>query len=167
MDARAGSGSRSKRVRRDEEARSKEAPRREGIEKIARRGRCARLGVAGTILILGSGCVELKNYDLNGACGNGIVEASAGEVCDGSAVAPARCAGPEEHFACNYVCDSASLCPLGFACGADRKCRSSDVGLRDPKVVELLHENGTVALGDFDGDGSSDIMRTSELGARV
>lgn len=90
-----------------------------------------------------------------GTCGNGVVDAN--EDCDSF---PAACGGPTDGArACRYVCDRTvrDACPAGWGCGVDGVCREA-TGTFANAGASSSAGIVTLAAGDFDGDGRSDLL---------
>jgi hypothetical protein len=131
-------------------------------------------------LLLGFGtsaCQTLPEI-ATGQCGNLIVETRSDgpyEDCDGDVLPAAleggtniKCGSPGAANACRLDCsDPAAVCPTGYVCGGDRICR------KPSGVFELLASlpasPSRLVMGDFDGDGRSDLLTldsdSGEVGA--
>ncbi len=110
-------------------------------------------------------CTEFPTID-GDTCGNQVLEP--GEDCDTFAD-PAlgdstACAEPGAANECAYVCGdgSGALCPTGWGCGADGRCRRAggfvDRATGSPWRFKVDH----YALGDVDGDGAVDMLGANE-----
>jgi hypothetical protein len=93
-------------------------------------------------------CAELPDL---GVCGNGIVEASLGEACDGSEGCTASC---------EVACDAERACEDGQTCGVDNVCRAAS-GLFAPIGAPQLFDVSTMRAGDFNADEITDLVGTS------
>ena len=130
-----------------------------------------RLGVLVVALAaaLSSGCANLEAIEL-GECGNGVVEASAGEECD--TFPEGNCGAPDTGAACRFVCtppgsdDAPMACPAAFGCGDDGVCRRSS-GEYTPGAILRQGYTLRVQDGDFDGDGYSEVVSITPLGLGV
>lgn len=112
-------------------------------------------------------CADLAGYDLNGQCGNRIIEPSFGEECDGPVAGSQRCAGPNEPHACRYVCDGDATCPPEWACGSDEKCRPADTALTAHRELDTFPDRGRLLTGHLDDDAALDLVRFSDRELRV
>jgi hypothetical protein len=105
-------------------------------------------------------CANLPELD-RGACGNAIVEL--GEDCDSFESDPlSRCLSPGEDGACHFSCASGPAgvrwtCPAAWACDADALCRRP-TGSFEPALKYTVGGASSLAAGDFDGDGRSDLV---------
>lgn len=99
-------------------------------------------------------------------CGNGVVEASNNEECDGWARADWLCRGPEDkENGCRYDCSVTKIarngktpvCPDDKQCGTDGLCRTGS-GKYSPWGKPLALQAQTLDVGDLDGDGRADLV---------
>ncbi len=78
--------------------------------------------VAAALAVLAVACTELDDVTRD-RCGNGVIEASNGEDCDGAE----GCGRPDTAQACRVLCDpdaAAATCPGQSACGLDGVCHA-------------------------------------------
>ncbi len=110
--------------------------------------------------IVATGCADLPAVTDN-RCGNGVLETEAGEDCDGGE----RCGLPGTAEACRSLCTTDADCG-GGDCGVDGICRAPS---GDFELVQVLSVSGTrdVMLGDLDGDGCGEMVRTEARGSEV
>jgi len=100
-----------------------------------------------------------------GVCGNGVVDTSNGEDCDGFAPDGSHeaCGGADAGaLACRYECVKNATCPPGYNCGLDQICRAPTgafVPLGSPLAVGAVG----VALADFNGDGYADALSRGDV----
>lgn len=113
-----------------------------------------------TPLALG-GCADL-NPRATQICGNGIVEPSAGEDCDGGE----SCIAPGAANQCLWACEEGTPCPDGFGCGVDGACLAPSTQFeRGPIVGDAA--TVWVKAADMDGDGRDDLVHLAgEIGQR-
>jgi hypothetical protein len=114
---------------------------------------------------MAAACAPLEPIEIDGRCGNRILEPEVGEDCDGAAA----CRAPGAPSECRFTCEM-SACPDGFVCGADRVCRAPR---EDPRSAfgpprELFLDAFDVEVADVDGDGIDDLalLRPDELEVR-
>jgi hypothetical protein len=89
-----------------------------------------------------------------GVCGNGIVEADAGEDCDGEN----GCFAPEALAECFWSCGPESDdCPDGFACGLDGVCRQPGLDFERGDAIGTARVVWVESI-DLDGDGRDDLV---------
>jgi hypothetical protein len=115
----------------------------------------AAVAIAAALAV--AGCTDLPPL---GTCGNGIVEATAGEDCDD--------ADPVTCRACRLVCsadlpatgtcpDGELCCLAGQRCGSDALCRAPSGVFASPSaIIPFTATQHTVA--DVDGDGIGDVF---------
>ncbi|MFN3200501.1 MAG: FG-GAP repeat domain-containing protein [Bradymonadia bacterium] len=116
------------------------------------------------LLPLFTGCDTLEGVDRL-RCGNGLVEPSANEDCDGLPEgSPYACGAPGSEAACKLVCtdiDGEPICPDGWACGSDGVCRAPSGRFDSPTLVGI--DGRPLYLEDMDGDTYIDLV-AQELG---
>lgn len=113
---------------------------------------------------LSAACADLERYELNGQCGNHIVEASFGEDCD---AIDAACGAPNTRFACRFICAAGTACPAHWACGIDGLCRPEDAPLEADRVLDVYADTGRVVAAHLDEDTALDLIRLSKSEVRV
>jgi hypothetical protein len=100
-------------------------------------------------------CTDFSTLD-RGVCGNFVLEA--GEDCDGaSKFDGAACGVADDANGCFYICSDDSVCPSGWGCGQDGRCRESTgqfLRSDSPHPFQATQ----VHIGDVDGDGFSDLI---------
>lgn len=127
-----------------------------------RRGRGARWGGPGALLLVTSlvgGCHTFEPIEADGRCGNGVLEPSADEDCDGHGrVEGSACGAPSTPQACRYVCDdeAGAVCPPGWRCGLDHVCRAGSGRFDGPEVTRIAGIR--LLAGDMDGDRRDDLV---------
>lgn len=114
------------------------------------------------------GCTDLPEID-TGECGNGVREDR--ETCDTFALNPGGRCRPkgsvgECHLDCRLQSDGTrGTCPEGWGCDRDGLCRKP-VGLGES--IELpLKGVESLASGDYDGDGRSDLVTREPVDAAL
>ena len=78
--------------------------------------------IAAAVAVVASACTDLGDVPRD-VCGNGVIEASNAEDCDGSE----GCGLPDSALACRLRCDpdaAAPTCPGTAACGRDGSCHA-------------------------------------------
>src|SRR5262249_46204750 len=76
------------------------------------------------VLLGTAGCADLPPISV-GVCGNGVVEPTSGEDCDGTGKDGATCGEPGTTHECRYMCqDKDAKCPASYSCGLDGLCRT-------------------------------------------
>jgi hypothetical protein len=120
--------------------------------------RSSALAGAALVCVVLAGCTDLPPVADTG-CGNLVLNEE--EDCDGfSAFSGASCGAPGTVHACFYVCDAAAsepLCPPGWGCGGDGRCRQPS-GAFAPNGEAFRFAVTNFALGDVDGDGNLDLV---------
>ena len=113
------------------------------------------------VALLGA-CAELPAVPA-GVCGNGVVEAAAGEECDGAA----GCGAADGGNACYLVCDpdQGGACPDGYQCGADLRCRRPTEAFALATVQPVGPYGASTA--DMDGDGAADLLGYDSRGLLI
>ncbi|MBP9204760.1 MAG: hypothetical protein KBG28_12395 [Kofleriaceae bacterium] len=124
--------------------------------------------------LFAAGCAELPEL---GRCGNGVVEASRGEACDGvSSLCDDQCrlvcvdgdeAPPPDYVVAGT--DSAgtvAYCPAGHTCGVDAICRAPSGGFR-AATTPVSFAGGTVAVADVEQDQRSELVGLSQTGIQI
>src|SRR5262245_43678446 len=108
------------------------------------------------------GCKDLPDIR-DDTCGNAVVEPEVGEDCD-LFVDPAlgegtQCGAAGTSQSCRYLCDAdgSPACPTGWGCGADGVCRFPSGRFVDAASFDLGAAQ-SLALADFDGDATLDVM---------
>lgn len=153
-------------------ARSTTQPRRAAAPDARGRRPQRRFGLlafALTTAVLSAGCANLEAIEL-GECGNGVVEASAGEECD--TFPEGNCAAPDTANECRFLCtppgsdEPPMACPAAFGCGDDGVCRRAS-GEYTPGAVLRQGYTLRVQEGDFDGDGYSEVVSITPTGLGV
>lgn len=122
--------------------------------------------VAWAALLVLFGCARLPEIDV-GQCGNGVIEESQGEDCDGfplesAAERPAQCRAPGTIGQCHLDCSRQSdgtlpQCPVGWGCDESAICRRPSGALESLRELEVGSAT-SLLTGDFDGDGRADIV---------
>lgn len=108
------------------------------------------------LALLLPGCRDLMSIEATGRCGDGVLEATTGEDCDGHARAPGTtCGAPGTEQACRYACADAP-CPADWRCGQDAICRAPSARFvaAGPSTLDA----DRVSTGDVDGDGLEDLI---------
>lgn len=126
-----------------------------GAPRILHGGSWPGLSLVAACLVL-AGCDPLEAIEEDG-CGNRVINTD--EDCDGpsSDYPEAACAGPDEANACFFVCqEMGQICPDGWGCGADGRCRQPGGHFEGRNGPSLAHEN--FAVDDVDGDGALDLV---------
>ena len=104
-------------------------------------------------------CTDLPDVEDDG-CGNLVVNAD--EDCDGftSLGDNTACAAAGEDNECHFVCDASEgfVCPVGWGCGEDGRCSAPSGQFTAHPDAPYRFRVGEFAIGDFDGDGYSDIV---------
>lgn len=122
---------------------------------MRRRSQTASIGVGVVLAACGvaPGCISLET-PATGQCGNGILEPSNGEFCDGGE----NCGEPGAANACELLCSGPeSPCPADFNCGSDDVCRMGLGAFDDatsPSNVFIDH----IAAVDFDQDRRDELV---------
>ncbi|MCP4498972.1 MAG: VCBS repeat-containing protein [Deltaproteobacteria bacterium] len=127
-----------------------------------------RLPLVVFALVLGassSACYVFEDIDVDGRCGNQVLEPLRGEDCDGPTENESiRCAPPEDEHACQYSCAEGAECPQGWQCGSDEVCRIGS-GKFITQVVPLGGNH--LGIGDMDGDGNTDVVAFADRATRI
>jgi hypothetical protein len=109
-----------------------------------------------------AGCTSFDDVD-EGTCGNLVLDVT--EDCDGfsSFGEGTACGAPVSDNACFYTCDADAdeVCPDGWGCGSDDRCRRPSGTFEPSPDSPLDFEVLDFAVGDLDGDGSSDLVGNS------
>ncbi|MBT8495159.1 MAG: VCBS repeat-containing protein [Deltaproteobacteria bacterium] len=109
------------------------------------------------LVLFTTGCSDLPDIEA-GSCGNGVIDV--GEDCDGASDLGegTQCGAPESgaETACFLVCIDDAVCPDGWGCGTDGRCRQPSGELDEPTAWDF--QVGSFGVGDFDGDGSLDLV---------
>lgn len=113
------------------------------------------------------GCQDLPDVNRD-ECGNGVIEI--GEDCeadvldDGGNVV-SQCGASDGANACFYECSDTILCPDGYDCGSDDRCRQASGRFTAGAAVTLAVDD--IAIGDVDGDGFDDVVAGSGTSLQV
>ncbi len=110
--------------------------------------------------------IQCAKVDFLGSyCGNGAVDSSGGEDCDGDSYVSLResitrhnwqC-GAEGRSACHFICSKDVPCPSdNWACGAGICVKKTDEFDREP--LDVVGPAGRVAAIDLDGDATDDAI---------
>jgi len=114
-------------------------------------------------LALNTDCANLPPIDA-GVCGNGVIDP--GEDCDTFPTAPGTtCRPPTAPVgACRLDCSTGGdkACPPGWGCGVDAICREPTGTFKRQSGV-VAAEAWRVMTGDFDGDGTSDVVAKAAI----
>jgi len=131
------------------------------------------LGCAALLITLGTvnACALLPELE-PGVCGNGVVEAQAGEECDGFPLdGKTLCIKPDEKNACRIPCDldvePHLRCPAGYACGLNELCRAPSGTFNEAPSSYVEEDVLQILLGDFDGDRVKDVLTTGAAEQRI
>ena len=124
------------------------------------------------IAAVAPGATACTNFEVveQGSCGNLVLDVT--EDCDGfSAFGEGTACGlPATDNACFYTCDAdaGEMCPDGWGCGADDRCRRASGRFAPSPGSPFDYEVHDFAVGDLDGDGKADIVGNSitELSVR-
>lgn len=113
-------------------------------------------------------CQSLPNVDRE-ECGNLVLDRD--EDCDGTSQFGdnTACGEPETENECAYICDAenAIVCPQGWACGSDQRCRRHS-GLFEPaEGSPHRFDVDTFAFADLNGDGKLDVIGQDLADLRV
>jgi hypothetical protein len=106
-------------------------------------------------LLFAWGCSDLPPIDY-GVCGNRVLEK--GELCDTftSFGGATSCGDPEGPHPCTFVCSESNVCPPGWGCGGDGRCRMPAGRFSTPEVLPFRSTD--VRIADIDGDGIQDLI---------
>jgi len=113
--------------------------------------RPSRVALFMSLAGVGLGCGNLEATS-RGVCGNGIVEASIGEWCDGGE----NCGAPGEVDACLFTCASSTDCPEGFACGRNGQCAKPSWRFTESDRFGVAAD--TLEILDLDEDAQDDLV---------
>ncbi|MFO0586893.1 MAG: VCBS repeat-containing protein [Polyangiaceae bacterium] len=111
-------------------------------------------------------CTKLTSLDEQ-VCGNGVIDKSIGEDCDGPTSSEFACRPPDVDWPCSLSCSPTGTCPTGYGCGADNVCRlplgtfASKAFAVGPSQAQELYS------GNFDNDGRQDILGVEPGRARI
>ncbi|WP_428261603.1 FG-GAP repeat domain-containing protein [Haliangium sp.] len=117
-------------------------------------------------VVAGAGCTEIPSLR-DDVCGNRVVEA--GEDCDGDALGGgSECGAPDTATGCFLVCEGAAVCPQGWGCGRDGRCRRPSTRFSAAAGSPLSFSVDDFAIGDVDGDGFLDLVghKASQISVR-
>ena len=109
------------------------------------------------VLLLACGCAELPTL-APGECGNGVVEA--GEDCDSDS--DPFCGAVKTQNACRRLCDQATSCPAGAACGGDGVCRRPSDRFELVQLASVDYPT-ELRLADIDGNKVDDLVTLDSL----
>lgn len=105
------------------------------------------------LILSAASCADLSEREL-GVCGNGIVEPSFEETCDGED----HCIPPGGPFECQVSCaDAPDTCPEGANCGLDGVCRTQSFAF-EPGSLGGARPVVWVEAADLDGDGKAELL---------
>jgi hypothetical protein len=107
-----------------------------------------RLAAAFAVL---TACTDLGSVQRD-VCGNGVIEPSAGEDCDGAD----GCGPPDGELACRILCDTATPCPGSAACGLDGSCHAP--GTTFTAAASTTWNAPHLIVGDTTGDGYPELV---------
>lgn len=128
------------------------------MSRMSRMSRSAlHLFLALPLSLVALSCAELRTLD-DRICGNDVIDASRGEVCDGHAVGGFDCVPAGEPWQCSFKCDDQRRCPSGFGCGTDDVCRRASGALAEESFADVSSQAFELMAGDFDADGRADIV---------
>lgn len=96
------------------------------------------------------GCVDFPATPAD-TCGNQIVELA--EDCDDPYAVD--CGAPSSAHPCAYICEVDGLCPVGYFCGQDLRCRAATEAFASaaPQPMSAAYTSAR----DVDGDGAADL----------
>lgn len=118
-----------------------------------------------SVALCSSGCKafpEITEF----SCGNGVVEA--GEDCDAFGREQPGCRPAGQPGACHFECNrepsgAEGTCPVGFGCDSTSVCRRAKGDFADVELA-IPGEATSLLAGDFDGNGSADVLSVEESG---
>ncbi|MEM9489256.1 MAG: VCBS repeat-containing protein, partial [Myxococcota bacterium] len=120
-------------------------------------------------------CNDLQNLQV-GQCGNGVVED--GEDCDlfvedGQGMSCGAATDPTEQR-CRFKCSTTatttgdtSACPIGWSCNRSGVCQYASGQFIESVGSPVDLANQDIQIGDFDGDGSNDLIGFTENSVSV
>jgi hypothetical protein len=120
-----------------------------------------RIRIALLLAVSTLACQDFRDVEIDGVCGNFVVEPSRGEDCDSfPASGQTLCGRPGDENACRYLCSrsNAPSCPEGWACGLEGVCVASSGTFVPESSIAYFVRPTAVQAADFDGDGRADLV---------